>query len=225
MKRWIALGLGLAVALLVAIALRGGRDPRAPAAAPEGAQPAEARRPASPPRGADAVLRQEEVAELPPEMRRYQELRAFQEEARAFFAQQDELSEVEREARAAALREQVVAKQREGLLVPGEALLLELGLLKATLDDPAVYEHEARALIEKHEQEVERRREEAASRPDPRFDAYKRREAEVVREVMALEEIPEGRSRADYLRERLQRLRSEIYGDGAGEADPARPYP
>jgi hypothetical protein len=216
-RRWIAIALGLASVLVVvaAIALRGGCDGRAPVA-PAGEGAAAARQPGSPPglpsdaRGPAPALPPGELAQLPPGARRYQELRAFQEEARVFFAEQADLPELERETRAAALRKELAEMKREGLLLPAEALVIELGLLEASASDPAVYEHEARLLLEESEREARRRAE--ASRADPRFEAYKRREAELVREVMALEEIPGGRSRNDYLRERLQQLRSEIYG-------------
>jgi hypothetical protein len=209
MRRWIALALALATVFVAALALRD--EP----VAPGGEEAAAARPPGSPPgprsdaRGPAPTLPPGEPAQLPPDARRYQDLRAFQEEARAFFAEQADLPEVEREARAAALRTELAEKKREGLLLPAEVLVIELGLLEASVDDPAVYEHEARLLLEGSERDAQRKAE--ASRADPRFEAYKRREAELVREVMALDEIPGGRSRNDYLRERLQQLRSEIY--------------
>jgi hypothetical protein len=218
-RRWIALALGLAVALAAGIALREGRDARVLVPPPE--QGAQTRGEAAPiPSETTPGAALPPGAGLPPEARRYHELRTLQEEVRAFFGEQHELPAAERDVRAAALRKQVEERQRDGLLSPQEALLLELGLLEASLDDPAVYEHEARELIEKRQEEAERRRSEASGGPDPRFETYKRREAEVVREVMALEEIPGGRPRGEYLRERLQRVRSEVYGGGADEAAP-----
>ena len=133
---------------------------------------------------------------------------AFSDEVRAFFDSAEGLSAEERERRAAELRERVVEQERSGALLPQEALVLKLALLHVTIDDPAVLDHERRTLVESYQQAQ-------AARPpapaDPRFEAYKQREAEIVREVMDLEEIPGGLERSEYLRRRLRELRSEVY--------------
>jgi hypothetical protein len=145
---------------------------------------------------------------------RYQGQNAFTDEVRDFFDSAEELSDAEREHRAAALRERIAEQERGGALLPAEALMLKLALLRVTVDDPAVLDHESRKLTESYQQAQAAR---APAPPDPRFETYKRRESEVVREVSALEEIPGGLTRHEYLRRRLRDLRSEIYsGANAG---------
>jgi hypothetical protein len=142
---------------------------------------------------------------------------SFGAEVRDFFDSAGALGDEERERRAAALRERITERERDGLLLPPEALMLRLALLRATIDDPAVLDHESRSLVEAA------REAEAATRgsapPDPRFAAYKQREAEIVREVMALDEVPGGLPRDEYLRRRLSDLRSELHGDASPEPD------
>ena len=90
--------------------------------------------------------------------------------------------------------------------------MLRLGILRATVDDPAVLESESRRLVEDYRAQAEQA---AANRvPDPRDERYQTRQAEIAREVMALEEIPGGVSREEYLRERLRELRIEVYANG-----------
>lgn len=153
----------------------------------------------------------------PDALKRYPEQRLFVDEVRDFFDAAGELPEEEREGRAAALRERIAEQEREGGLLPAEALMLKLALLRATSDDPAVLDHESRRLIESHQRA---RAERAPAPPDPRFETYKRRESEIVREVLALEEIPGGLTRDEYLRRRLRDLRSEVYSGANAEPEP-----
>jgi hypothetical protein len=147
-----------------------------------------------------------------PELARYEESVAFSEAVRAFFDGYRELGEAERDARAAEIRAQLDERERDGRVLPPEALLLRLGILRATVDDPAVLESESRRLIEEHRIAAEQT---AANRvPDPRDQDYQARQAEIAREVMALAEIPGGVSREEYLRERLRELRIEMYTGG-----------
>jgi len=147
-----------------------------------------------------------------PELARYRDTIAFGEAVRAFFDGYRELGEAERAARAEQLLAQVEARERDGQLLAQEALVLRLGVLRATVDDPAVVESESRRIVD----DYQRRAEQAAANrvPDPRDAQYQTRQAEIAREVMALEEIPGGVSREEYLRERLRELRIEVYADG-----------
>ena len=147
-----------------------------------------------------------------PELERYRDTIAFGEAVRAFFDGYRELGKAERAARAEQLLAQVEARERDGQLLAQEALVLRLGVLRATVDDPAVVESESRRIVD----DYQRRAEQAAANrvPDPRDAQYQTRQAEIAREVMALEEIPGGVSREEYLRERLRELRIQVYADG-----------
>jgi len=151
-------------------------------------------------------------AAQPAEPGRYPAQKAFIDAARAFFDAAETLPDAEREARAAALREQIEERERAGALLPQQALMLRLALLRVTIDDPAVLDHETRMLSDAYRDAQAAR---APAPPDPRFETYKAREAEIVREVMTLEEIPEGLGRDEYLRRRLRELRSEVYSGSA----------
>ena len=152
-----------------------------------------------------------------PEVERYRETIAFRAAVRAFFDSYRGLSESERAVRADAILAAVEAREREGSLLPPEALVLKLGLLRATVDDPAVLESETRRLLDAYTEASERA---VASRaPDPRDERYQKRQAEIAREVMELEEIPSGLSREEYLRDRLRALRTEVYAGGGEQAE------
>jgi hypothetical protein len=213
MRLWVAALAVLVLAGGVWFATRtAGRDaPRAApplADAPPGdpAALAAARPAVDPPRpGAD-------FSEAP-EVERYRESIAFRDDLRAFFADARALPEAERAARSSALLAQLDAQERDGRVLPEEAHLIRLAVLRVTVDDPAVLESETRRVNDDYRRHVERA---AANRiPDPRDGEYQVRQAEIAREVMALDEIPDGLSREDYLRRRLRDLRIEVYADGA----------
>ncbi|MGH7289336.1 MAG: hypothetical protein ACREI8_15100 [Myxococcota bacterium] len=153
----------------------------------------------------------------PAELDRYQEQNVFIGEVRDFFDSAEDLSDEERELRAAALRKRIAEQEHGGGLLPAEALMLKLVLLRVTIDDPAVLDHERRSLIESYQ---EARAASAPAPADPRFETYKQRESEVVREVLALESIPEGLTRNEYLRRRLRDLRSEVYSGANADPEP-----
>lgn len=70
-----------------------------------------------------------------------------------------------------------------------------------------------RALRERYEADAQRRNAQAAEQADPMFQLYKVRESQIVAEVMALQTIPDGLSRDEYLRRRLQAEREQLLGE------------
>ena len=50
-----------------------------------------------------------------------------------------------------------------------------------------------------------------AKAPDARFSQYKSEEKRIVDEVLTLQTIPDGLSRDQYLRQRLQEAREQAY--------------
>jgi hypothetical protein len=214
--RWTRSSLAAAALLLIAggvgLALRD--DPPATARPHASAPP-----PASalPDLSLGAEPEAEAEPEIPsgPELARYRETIAFRDAVRAFFDGYRDLAKSERTARAAQIEQQLEERERDGRVLPQEALVLRLGLLRATIDDPAVLESESRRVLADYRAAAERA---AADRaPDPRDAEYEARQAVIAREVMALEEVPGGLAREEYLRERLRELRLEVYADGARE--------
>ncbi len=215
-RRIGALGVAAALGAGLWVATRSAPPERVapPASAPKDATP----RPAdsAPPQ---ASFESDALAALP-ELERRREALAFRDGVRAFFDGHAALAPDERERRAAEILAGVDARERDGRLVPAEALMLRLALLRATIDDPAVLDHEIAVRVDAYREAAERAR--TARAPDPRDGVYRDGQAAIVREVMALDEIPDGLSREAYLRERLRALRAEVYAPEPGEAEGSR---
>ncbi|HEY0861976.1 MAG TPA: hypothetical protein VGE19_13815, partial [Pseudoxanthomonas sp.] len=148
-----------------------------------------------------------------PQAQEHLERQRFEADARDFFARASTLGAVERSERADALARQIDKYEAAGGLSAGEAVLLRTALVKATVDDPARQAEEVAAIADRYRAHADRRM--AAfleqQRNDPRFQAYKAREAQVVAEVMATTTIPAGLTRDQYLRQRLQEERERAY--------------
>ncbi|MGH8081411.1 MAG: hypothetical protein ACREP7_12630, partial [Lysobacter sp.] len=146
-----------------------------------------------------------------PRVKAYEAQVGFQKQARGFFADAKHLAPAQRELRAQALREQIAPREASGELSAGEAMLLEIGLIQATVPDVTEQARLGQRVIDRYRTRTEQREREWAQRPKPQFDAYKRREADIVREVMAMPQVPAGLGRDEYLRQRLQQAREQIY--------------
>lgn len=134
----------------------------------------------------------------------------FTEEAREFFAQAPALSNEEARRRADLLGQELSRIERAGGMSAGETFLLRVGLIRAAEPDERRQAEQIRALKERYE--IERRERTAGAQPDPMFQLYKVREREIIDEVMALQTIPGGLSREEYLRRRLQEAREQLLG-------------
>jgi hypothetical protein len=134
----------------------------------------------------------------------------FNEQAREFFAQAPALPPDEARQRAATLSTELTRIEQAGGMSAGEVFLLRAGLIRATEPDEQQQAAQIRALKERYERDSRQRSAQAQS--DPMFDLYKVREREIVAEVMALQTIPEGLSRDEYLRRRLQTEREQLLG-------------
>ena len=148
-----------------------------------------------------------------PQAKEHRERERFEAEAKDFFARASSLRPVERSERAEALSRQIDHYEGLGGLSAGEAVLLRTALVKATVDDPARQAEEVAAIADRYRTHADQRMAAFAAqqRSDPRFQAYKTREAQVVAEVMAMTSIPAGLTREQYLRQRLQEERERAY--------------
>lgn len=151
-----------------------------------------------------------------PQVRHWQEQQRFSHEARDFLRTVATLPAVERAQRADALEAQVTERERTRELSAGEAMLLRVALVQAMPGSDAEQARRLATLAEAYRKDAERR--EAAwtarQRADPRMQRYKARERIVVAEVMAMETIPGGLTRDQYLRQRLQQERERAWGNG-----------
>ena len=134
----------------------------------------------------------------------------FNEHARTFFANAADMTAEDRLHEAQQLEQQLTRLEQAGGMSAGETLLIRAGLIRETVPAGAEQEAQLRALQERYRADTQRRIAVAQARPDPQFDSYKVRESEIVHEVMAMETIPDGLSRDEYLRRRLQSAREQL---------------
>ena len=156
--------------------------------------------------------RQMQLLEDPRVIRFSQDLE-FQEQVSDFFEQASQMSDEQRAKSAENIENRLKDYQAEGRVSGSEALLLRLALVRTVEQDPQQQEAESRALIQEHQREAEQRMAQWKSRNQPEFDHYKRQEQSIVEEVMAMETIPGGMERNEYLRQRLQKARIEAMGE------------
>lgn len=148
-----------------------------------------------------------------PEAQAYHDRQHFEADAKDFFARAASLGAVERSERADALTRQIDAYEAADGLSAGEAVLLRTALVRATIDDPARQAEEVAAIADRYRTHADQRMAAFAAQQanDPRFQAYKTREAQVVAEVLAMTSVPAGLTRDQYLRQRLQEERERAY--------------
>jgi len=135
----------------------------------------------------------------------------FNERAREFFAQAPALPPDEARQRAETIAKELSRIEQAGGMSAGETFLLRAGLIRATEPDEQKQAAQLRALEERYE--IETRRRSAQAQSDPMFQLYKVREGEIVAEVMAMQSIPDGLSRDEYLRRRLQAAREQLLAE------------
>jgi hypothetical protein len=147
-----------------------------------------------------------------PRVMRFSRDLEFQDQVSDFFDQASQMSGEERAQRAEKIENRLKDYQAEGRVSGSEALLLRLALVRTVEQDPQQQEAESRELIQEYQREAEQRMAQWRNRNQPEFDRYKRTERSIVEEVMALETIPGGMERNEYLRQRLQQARIEAMG-------------
>jgi hypothetical protein len=137
----------------------------------------------------------------------------FNAQAREFFAQAPALPPDEARRRAQMLSQELSRIERAGGLSAGETFLLRAGLIRATEPDEQRQAAQLRALKERYEADSRQRSAQSTTQAEPMFQLYKVREGEIAAEVMSLRTIPDGLSRDEYLRRRLQQAREQLLGD------------
>ena len=148
-----------------------------------------------------------------PQARAYRQRQQFQRDAQRFFRDARNLGPVVRTQRAQVLERKIDAYENAGELSAGETMLLRVGLIQATVADPAEQVAQVEALAQRYRTDAARRNAQwqQQQQRDPRFQDYKQRERDVTAEVMAMQRIPGGLSRDEYLRQRLQAERERAY--------------
>ena len=145
-----------------------------------------------------------------PAVQGYQARLQFGADYQSFIKSAAELSEAERRQRAAALAKEIDRREAAGELALSEALLLQVGLAQAEGGDEDAQKARADALVARY-QALSQAREARNKTSDARFTQYKSDEKRIVDEVLNLDSIPDGLSRDQYLRQRLQEAREQAY--------------
>ncbi|MGP4843769.1 hypothetical protein ACTXGQ_06550 [Marinobacter sp. 1Y8] len=133
----------------------------------------------------------------------------FQQRLDAFIASAESLSPEARHAQSSKLEETLAAYENAGEVSANEGLIVRVALIKADTPDPAEQQEAIDQLMSQYEADAQEKQAAWRAQSKPEFDAYKTEESRIVKEVMALETIPNSKSRNNYLRERLMDARIE----------------
>ncbi|MGH8175975.1 MAG: hypothetical protein ACREV5_06925 [Steroidobacter sp.] len=146
-----------------------------------------------------------------PRIHSYKERTDFHNRVRTFFAQAAALPSAEKEATAQRLGAELTKYERAGEISASEALMLRLGLIRET-STGLEQQQRMDAMQERYRIESEKRVAAQAAKVDPMLELYRSREREIVAQVQAMEVIPDGLTRDEYLRRILQREREQLLG-------------
>lgn len=168
-----------------------------------------------------------DMAASTPEARAYQSRLAFERQAREFVRDAPKLDPAVRLRRAQALSREIDRRERMRELSADEAVVLRVGLIHAAVQDEMERIRQSQEVIDRYRSDTHARQrayQEQQNR-DPRFRQYKAAESRIVAEVSRMGSFPDGMSREDYLRLRLQQAREAIYAAPAAPEPAADPIP
>lgn len=137
----------------------------------------------------------------------------FERDVREFIRDHQGWTPTERQRRAQDLALRIEEREKSRYLNAGEAFKLKMMLIRATEPDEQKQNQRIADLALRYQAEAERQQTAFVDtqKRDPRFQAYKSREAQIVAEVGAMRSFPGGMSRDEYLRQRLLEARAAIY--------------
>lgn len=140
----------------------------------------------------------------------YEARLAFHERVRAYFTDPSSMPATQRRAQAEALEDDIILYESRGELSADEARLLRVELVRTSVPDAAERDQLIADIRREYADSTKSRLAQFESQRDPNFELYKVREAEIVAGVMQMDEIPNGLSRDEYLRQRLQQERERL---------------
>jgi hypothetical protein len=140
----------------------------------------------------------------------YEARREFHQRVRAYFVDPSSMPEPQRRAQAEALEDDVIRYESRGELSADEAQLLRVELARTSVTDAAERDVLIANIRREYQEATQARLAQWESQRDPNFEVYKVREAEIVAGVMQMQQIPDGLSRDEYLRRRLQQERERL---------------
>lgn len=131
----------------------------------------------------------------------------FQADVRQFFQQADSLTVTERHNQAADLRQRLEEYEAADKVSAPEGLMVRIAMVKLEVQGEEAQKQAVSELINQYQAESQARHQAWLNRPKPQFEAYKEQEKQIVAEVMAMDRIPNGMDRNEYLRQRLLQAR------------------
>ena len=144
---------------------------------------------------------------LPQEVKQFLQYEDLHKSITNYFDSHSTISADEKTLAAKKIYIEIETLETRNEIIPLEALSLKLALLKTT-----TRESEYSALAEELTKEYQERISAEAPEIDHEKNAnYKQREREVLLEVQAMSQYPDGMSQSEYLRHRLQLLRTEVF--------------
>jgi hypothetical protein len=174
-------------------------------------QPTPSVEPGSAPPASTDLSREQRQLLASPEVEQQARRLDFHHRYRGFIEHARKLARSDREAQAQELSQGIDTMESRGELALSEALLLQIALIKAVSTDENEQKRRAQALISRYQAISAEREARLAQRPDPNFERYKAEEKRIVEQVLALQNIPDGLTRDQYLRQRLQEARERNY--------------
>ncbi len=132
------------------------------------------------------------------------------EQYRKYFREIGGMGAAEQESLARELIEDIDGKESQRIISKPEAVFLKLALKKQIMSESA-FKTYAATTINEYKAVVAKAEANYKNRKDPLFEAYKERESKIVKEVLGMESFPDGLSRSQYLRRRLDEVRDSIY--------------
>lgn len=151
-----------------------------------------------------------------PQARAWQGRERFEQDARDFIRDAPHMTAMQRDAEARRLEAEIAQRERAGELSAGESMLLRAAMIEAQAGTDEEQARQLAGLVQRYRDDAAQR--EAAwlarQQRDPNMRRYKTREQAVVAEVMAMETFPDGMTRDQYLRERLQQEREAAWAPG-----------
>jgi len=170
----------------------------------------------APPPSSDTLSPEQQALLENPKVKAYAQRLEFEDDLHEFFANAAALPEQERRALADALRNRMNEYEESAQMSAPEAALIQLAMIQILEPDEEAAKAAAQQLMDRYRAESGARLQAWLEEPRPDFERYKAREKAIVEEVMAMDDIPGGLTRDQYLRERLQEARVEAMGRSAG---------
>lgn len=143
----------------------------------------------------------------------YRTAHAFRERLRWLIDHADGLSLDERVEKARPLHSELDRLEQRNVLLPPQALLLRVALLRVSVADEAEFRERAAAMVDAAAQAQAQRRVAAEQKLIQAQGEYHRRAAAILQDVWTSPAFPDEPSRRRALRDRLHALRVELYPD------------